>query len=153
MRHQLDRCAGHTLLDTEIPELALFRILPCVHIKSRSGFLRYRSVLFSLVFYPDRGYKPANSEEKHSKCYLKPAKEPIRLQKKILLCKSTMLFHLHLLSGKSNASFTKSGFYPNTRKRNSLRRSALKAEMFVVASIEVEISVSFLLYWLCSCLD
>ena len=55
VRHQLDRCAGHTLLDTEIPELALFRILPCVHIKSRSGFLRYRSVLFSLVFLPRPG--------------------------------------------------------------------------------------------------
>ena len=51
---------------------------------------------FHLFFYPDRGYKPANSEEKHSKCYLKPAKEPIRLQKKIVLCKSYMFFHLHL---------------------------------------------------------
>ena len=51
---------------------------------------------FHLFFYPDRGYKPANSEEKHSKCYLKPAKEPIRLQKKVVLCKSYMFFHLHL---------------------------------------------------------
>ena len=125
VRHQLDRCAGHTLLDTEIPELALFRILPCVHIKSRSGFFFTGRYYFNLFFFPGRGYKPANSEEKHSKCYLKPAKEPIRLQKKVVLCKSYMFFHLHLFWANSNASIRKSDLQPNARKGNSYRRSTL----------------------------
>ena len=130
MHHQLQRCAGYTLLHSTFPELALFRIFACIQHQIPVGLFasldntdRYYLPLF---FYPDRYYKHPNFDEKHSKCNFKPAKEAIRLQKKILLCKSTMLFHLHLLSGKSNASFTKSGFYPNTRKRNSLRGSALK---------------------------
>ena len=130
MHHQLQRCAGYTLLYSTFPELALFRIFACIQHQIPVGLFaslgdtdRYYLPLF---FYPDRCYKHPNYDEKHSKCNFKPAKEAIRLQKKILLCKSTLLFHLHLLSGKSNASFTKSGFYPNTRKRNSLHGSALK---------------------------
>ena len=134
MHHQLQRCAGYTLLHSTFPELALFWIFACIQHQIPVGLFasldntdRY---YLPLVFYPDRYYKHPNFDEKHSKCNFKPAKEAIRLQKKILLCKSTMLFHLHLLSGKSNASFTKSGFYPNTRKRNSLRGSALNALTF-----------------------
>ena len=129
MLHQLQRCAGYTLPHSTFPELALFRIFACIQYQIPVGLFaslgdtdRY---YLPFCFYPDRCYKHPNFDEKHSKCNFRPAKEAIRLQKKILLCKSTMLFHLHLLSGKSNASFTKSGFYPNTRKRNSLRGSAL----------------------------
>ena len=129
MHHQLQRCAGYTLLHSTFPELALFWIFACIQHQIPVGLFasldntdRYYLPLF---FYPDRYYKHPNFDEKHSKCNFKPAKEAIRLQKKILLCKSTMLFHLHLLSGKSNASFTKSGFYPNTRKHNSLCGSTL----------------------------
>ena len=95
VRHQLDRCAGHTLLDTEIPELFFVSFHAYISNPGRVSCVTGR-YYFHLFFYPDRGYIPANSEEKHSKCYLKPAKEPIRLQKKIVLCKSYMFFHLHL---------------------------------------------------------
>ena len=40
-------------------------------------------------------------------------KQPISMQKKILLCKPTMLFHLHLKGANYKASVEKSDFSPN----------------------------------------
>ena len=81
-------------------KLALFHILPCAQhpipvgfVASTCGTGRYYLPFFR---YPARGYKHANSHAKHLKCNLKTAKEAIRLQKKIVLCKSCMFFHLHL---------------------------------------------------------
>ena len=86
MHHQLQRCAGYTLLHSTFPELALFQIFACIQHQIPVGLFasldntdRYYLPLF---FYPDRYYKHPNFDEKHSKCNFKPAKEAIRLQKK-----------------------------------------------------------------------
>ena len=98
-------------------------------------------------FGPDRGCKHPYFHENHSKCNFKPATEAIRLQKKNLLCKSTMLFHLHLFWANSKASIRKSILQPNARKGNSYRGSALKKLKIPTNSL---LSLEFLptLHWL-----